>query len=187
MVSSNQINAVVPVAVASVIGQSPNTVTVQVMNTSTSTSTPPFTVTVVPADPGIFTIGGLGKGQGAVLNYDAATGSYVINSSKNAAPRGSTIVIYATGLGDLNPSPADGVVPTTAVPLAANTTRVDIAGQPAVVSYAGATPGAVAGLVQINAIVPPTVNTGQAISISVSVGSTTTARTSQAGVTIAVK
>ncbi len=187
MVSSNQINAVVPVAVASVIGQSPNTVTVQIVNTASSTTTPPFTVTVVPADPGMFTIGGLGKGQGAVLNYDASTGSYVINSTKNAAPRGSTIVIYATGLGDLNPPPADGVVPTTAVPLAANTTRVDIAGQPAVVSYAGATPGAVAGLVQINAIIPPTVSTGQAIPISVSVGSTTTARTSQAGVTIAVK
>lgn len=187
MASSNQINAIVPVGVAPVIGQATDTVTVQVVNTASSTTTLPFTVTVVAADPGIFTIGGLGKGQGAVLDYDPVTSSYAINSTKNAAPRGSTIVIYGTGLGDLNPPPVDGEVPTTAIPLAANTVRVDIDGQPAVVSYAGATPGAVAGLVQINAIVPPTVRTGQAISITTSVGSAATARTSQSGVTIAVK
>jgi uncharacterized protein (TIGR03437 family) len=65
--------------------------------------------------------------------------------------------------------------------------RVDIDGQPAVVSYAGSSPGAVAGLVQINAIVPPTVRTGAAISITVSIGTTAAARRSQPGVTLAVK
>jgi len=43
------------------------------------------------------------------------------------------------------------------------------------------------GLVQINAIVPPTVRAGPAIPLTVSVGSTVTSRRSQQGVTIAVK
>jgi uncharacterized protein (TIGR03437 family) len=64
---------------------------------------------------------------------------------------------------------------------------VDIDGQPAVVSYAGASPGAVAGLVQINAIIPPTVPTGAAIPVTVSVGGAPTSRRSQPGVTISVK
>jgi len=78
-------------------------------------------------------------------------------------------------------------VATGAVSVADNTYRVDIDGQPAVVTYAGTSPGAVAGLVQINAIVPPTVRTGAAISMTVSIGSTAAARRSQPGVTLAVK
>ena len=60
-------------------------------------------------------------------------------------------------------------------------------GQPAVVTYAGTSPGAVAGLVQINAIVPPTVRAPLAIPITVSVGTAVTARRSQALTTIVVK
>ena len=82
---------------------------------------------------------------------------------------------------------ANGEVASGAVTLATNTCRVDIDGQPAVVSYAGTSPGAVAGLVQINAVIPPTIKTGAAISITVSAGSAATARRSQPGVTIAVK
>jgi uncharacterized protein (TIGR03437 family) len=62
-----------------------------------------FPVTFVPEVPGVFTFGGLGLGQAAALNYDATTG-YSINSSKNPAPKGSTISLYVTGMGDL----ADG-------------------------------------------------------------------------------
>jgi uncharacterized protein (TIGR03437 family) len=113
----------------------------------------------------------------------------VINSSKSAAPKGSAVSIYATGLGLLNAPPvlADGEVATAAITLADNTVRVDIDGQPAVVSYAGTAPGAAAGLVQINAIVPPTVRTGAAIPLTVSIGSAVSSRRSQPGVTLAVK
>jgi len=78
-------------------------------------------------------------------------------------------------------------VATGALTVADSTVRVDIAGQPAVVSYAGTCPGAVAGLVQINAIVPPTVAAGAATSITVSIGTAQTARQSQPGVTLVVK
>lgn len=184
MVSASQVNAIVPVEAAASIGVAAS---VTLTNRTSGLSTPAFAVTVVEADPGIFTFGGLGKGQAAVLNFDAGTSTYTINSSKDGATRGSTILIYATGLGNLSGALANGEVASTAVALAAASTRVEIDGQPAVVSYSGASPGAVAGVVQINAIVPPTVKTGQAVPITVSVGTAATARRSQALVTIGVK
>lgn len=187
MTSSNQVNCIVPVEVAAAIGAPGPNASVAISNGGVLTAA--FPLTVITEDPGVFTFGGLGQGQAAVLNYDNATGSYTINGGKAAAPRGSTISIYVTGMGDLltPPALANGEVAAAAVKLADNTARVDIDGQPAVVSYAGTSPGAVAGLVQINAIVPPTVRTGQAIPMTVSIGSATTSRRSQPGVTIAVK
>lgn len=187
MTSSNQVNCIVPIEVAAAIGAPSPNATVTVSNNGVPTGA--FPLTVVAEDPGVFTFGGLGQGQAAVLNYDSSTGSYTINGGKAAAPRGSTISIYVTGMGDLASPPAvlNGEVASTALKLADNTARVDIDGQPAVVSYAGASPGAVAGLVQINAIIPPTVRTGAAISLTVSIGSASASRRSQPAVTIAVK
>ena len=187
MASANQINCIVPIEVAVVAGTSSAQVTLQVINGTAST--PAFPLTVVTADPGIFSFSGAGQGQAAVLNFDSASGSYIVNAAKSQAARGSTISIYASGLGDLLASAAlpNGAVATDAIKLADSTTRVDIDGQPAVVTYAGTSPGAVAGLVQVNAVVPPTVKTGAAIPITVSIGSTTTARRSQPGLTLAVK
>src|SRR5262249_53536201 len=93
MTSSNQINCIVPIEVATVLGTSSTTVTVKEINGSATTAD--FPLTVVAHDPGVFTFGGPGQGQAAVLNIDSSTGSYTINSSKAAAARGSTIAIYA--------------------------------------------------------------------------------------------
>jgi uncharacterized protein (TIGR03437 family) len=185
--SNNQINCIVPIELATVIGTASPNATVTVVNGIVSTA--PFPLTVIAEDPGVFTFGGLGQGQGAVLNFDSASGSYVINGAKAAAARGSTISIYVTGMGNLASPPvvANGEVASTAITLADATARVDIDGQPAVVSYAGTAPGAVAGLVQINAIIPPTVRTGAAIPMTVSIGSATASRRSQPAVTVAVK
>jgi uncharacterized protein (TIGR03437 family) len=185
MASNNQVNCIVPVEVAAAIGAASPNAWVQVRNGATATAL--FPLTVVAADPGVFTFGGLGQGQGAILNLDP-NGSSVINASKAAAPRGSAVSIYVTGMGNLSmPLVLNGEVAASAITLADNTVRVDIDGQPAVVSYAGTSPGAVAGLVQINAIVPPTVRAGAAIPITVSIGSAAASRRSQPGVTIAVK
>ena len=113
MVSNNQINAVVPVPPSAAFATAPPIVNlntlgslaawVQVVETG-GTATPPYTdwfpVTYVPEVPGIFTFGGLGLGQAAVLNNDS-TGGVSINSAKNPAPKGSTISLYVTGMGDL--------------------------------------------------------------------------------------
>jgi uncharacterized protein (TIGR03437 family) len=187
MTSLNQINVVVPKELSVMIGAAVPIVTIQVTNGSA----PPAIIlaTVVKEDPGIFTFAGLGQGPGAILNYDSS-GVPTINSAKNAASRGSAIAIYVTGMGELlDPTWVNGaVLPSIggAVKLGDPTCRVDIDGQPAVVTYAGSSPGAIAGLVQVNAIVPPTARTGAAISITVSIGATVSSRRTQPGVTFAV-
>ena len=182
MIANNQINAMVPFGVAGGIG---GTATLVVQNGGSSASF--NNLVLVNENPGIFTLSGQGSGQAAVLNYDAASGSYTVNSSKNTAPRGSTVVIFATGLGTLQPPGlADGVAAGVANKVV-DPVQVTIAGQPFVVTYAGTSPGSIGGLAQINAIVPPTVATGQAIPITIAGGSAQTARQSQSGVTLAVK
>jgi len=184
MLSNNQINAVVPFELSAVAGTANSSVSVVVWDGAAFTNTYP--VIVVEEDPGVFTLGGLGTGQGAVLNYSSSSGSYTINSTKNAASRGSTIVVYVTGMGSLVSPLADGVI-ASATDVVADPVQVTIGGQPAVVSYAGAAGGSVAGLVQINTIVPPTISTGAAIPLTVSGGTAATARRSQASVTVAVQ
>ncbi|MBV9744737.1 MAG: hypothetical protein JO099_13330 [Acidobacteriia bacterium] len=192
MISNNQVNAMAPFELQSgvVAGQ---TAALFVQNGSSAApafpAAPPASgIVLVHEDPGIFTLTGEGTGQAAVLNYSPDTGSYTLNSAKNTAARGSTIVIYATGLGVLQaPGVADGV-PAATPDKIVDPVQVTIGEQPSVVSYAGTSGGSIGGLTQINAIVPPTVIPGQAVSLTISGGATqATARTSPAGVTIAVK
>ena len=193
MIAANQINAIVPAAVP--VGP----VTINVTNDPGATGNANLTYSytsgvVVAEDPGIFTFGGNGQGQAAVLNWDASTGTVTVNGKQNAAPRGSAIQIYATGLGDLKPAGGleDGQVTAGPNWLLDDTYRVLIDGQSAAVSYGGTEGSGVAGLVQLNAIVPPNAKTGAAIPITVEIGPVdpvlgVTARRSQASVTIAVK
>jgi len=81
----------------------------------------------------------------------------------------------------------DGVVALGAVYVKDSTYRVEINGQAAVTSYAGTSVGSVAGLTQINAIVPPTAPTGAAIPLVVYIGKSNGARASQLSVTLAVQ
>jgi uncharacterized protein (TIGR03437 family) len=60
---------------------------------------------------------------------------------------------------------------------------VKIGGIDAVVQFAGSAPGLVAGLLQVNAAIPPSIAPGASVPVTVSIGS----ESSQRGVTIAVK
>jgi uncharacterized protein (TIGR03437 family) len=136
-----------------------------------------LTLPVAAASPGIFTEGATGTGAGAILNQD-----YSVNSSSNPASTGSVIMIYATGFGVLNPVPTDGQI----VQALANTQEPVIAtidGVGADVLYAGAVPGLLAGVVQINVRVPGGVATDAAASLVLSIGSST----AQTGVTVSVQ
>ena len=104
---------------------------------------------VSAAAPGVFTSDGL---YAAAVNQDGT-----INSAANPAPRGSIVSIFATGLGQVTPTPSDGAI--TALPLGANIlpTKVGmIAGGiiffivPIDPQYAGPAPFEVAGVSQIN-------------------------------------
>lgn len=110
---------------------------------------------VVGTSPGFFTTNFSGTGAVACLNQNSS-----VNTSANPAERGTVVQLYGTGFGALNPALADGVV--AGVPLAQlrETLRVEIGGRVAQVLYAGAAPGLVAGVVQINVVVPADATTG---------------------------
>jgi len=105
-----------------------------------------------PVAPGVFTTA---SGVAACVNQDGT-----VNGPTNPAAQGSEVAIYLTGLGTTTPQSADGsviVVPGTGVsglPMPAATVLVYAGGKPAKVVYAGAAPDLVAGVMQVNFIVP---------------------------------
>jgi len=160
-VSEGQINAVAPFSLA---GKSTTVMQIALQGSELYSVTLP----VSAAAPAIFTAGASGSGQGAILNRDLS-----VNSPANPAARGTSVCIYATGMGLLNPAVADGtVIQAPSLPMVAASVSVTIGGQPATVSYQGAAPGFVAGAIQINAKVPAGIAPGPAVPVTLSVGST---------------
>jgi uncharacterized protein (TIGR03437 family) len=133
------------------------------LNSQTSTAQ---TVTLAPFAPSIFTMNAQGTGQGAILNS-----SYVLVDSTNPATAGTTyILIYCTGLGPVSNQPATGSpAPASGIPLSWTTTTpvVTIGGVAATVVFSGLAPG-YTGLYQVNALVPATSATGNAVPVTIS-------------------
>jgi uncharacterized protein (TIGR03437 family) len=151
--------------------------TAQVTVTYLGRTSAPVTVNIAAAVPGIFTSDVSGGGQAAAFNSDGRT----LNSSATPAAQGSTIILYGTGEGQTSPGGVDGKLAAAPLPIPILPVSVTIGGVQAVVQYAGAAYGEVAGMLQINVVVPPAVS-GSAVSVVVQVGNAV----SQAGVTIAV-
>jgi len=128
--------------------------------------------------PGIFTADSTGSGPAAAVNQDGT-----LNSAAKPAKAGSVISLYITGDGQTAPSGVDGKLTTAPYPAAGQTVKVWIGGIPAVVSYAGAAPGAVAGLTQINVQIPAGVASGAAVPVSLQVGGVS----AQSTVTVSVQ
>ena len=143
--SDSQINAIVPWEIQGV-----SRADVCVVYQSNSTNC--VTMDVANAAPGIFQ---LPSGYAAVVNQDGA-----INGPRNPAAIGSIVSLYVTGLGPLSPVPVDGSLVGLPLPALANRVRVDFQqyAQHAVASgqvlYAGPAPLEVAGLYQINLLIP---------------------------------
>ncbi len=125
----------------------------------------PLAVPVSATAPGIFTINASGTGQGSILNQD-----YGINSANKPAVRGSIVMIWATGEGVTDPPGVDGRPAVDVLPKPVATVTVDIGGQPATVSYAGAAPGTMPGVLQVNAEIPAGVQPGNSVPVHVTVG-----------------
>ena len=141
--SGSQINAVMPYGL-------PLNTSLQVVVQRGGTYTTPQSIQVAAAQPGIFTVAQSGQGQGIVVDANNK-----IVDATNPAKAGDPVVIYCTGLGEVNPPVLDGVAAPLSPPLSqvVNAVTVNIGGQTAQVLFAGLTPGAV-GLYQVNAIVP---------------------------------
>jgi uncharacterized protein (TIGR03437 family) len=186
--SSTQVSCIVPYAVALKSGTP-----VDLVLTYNSLSSGAFPVNVVDADPGVFTVNASGTGQGAILNFNATTGDYTVNSSSNAAAKGGTVVIYITGFGA---TVCANSLTSACVPFANETNliagtvtsvaavTVSIDGQAATVQGAASPIGSVPGVLQINTTVPLTTKAGNAVPVIVSIGPTAK---SQLRVTMVVK
>jgi len=169
-VRSDQVAAIVPNAVA---GQT----NVKVQVRYQSQSSPSFSIPVSPTAPGLFTLDQTGRGQGAILNQDNT-----INGRLNAAPRGSIVVLWATGQGASDPDWAEDELAAEPLPAPINPVKVTIGGQEGEIRYAGAAPG-FAGVMQVNVRVPSGIKTGSAIPVVLKIGTAS----SQPGVTLAVQ
>jgi uncharacterized protein (TIGR03437 family) len=134
-----------------------------------------------PSAPGIFTIDKTGTGQGAIVNAEGG----VVNSPAAPAARGGYVMIFLTGEGQTDPAGQAGKINFSGgvLPRPLRDVTVEIGGQPAKVTYAGAAPDAIAGLMQINAQVPAGVQPGAQIPLVVRIGGAA----SQPGVTMAVR
>jgi uncharacterized protein (TIGR03437 family) len=169
---ANQINAVVPYGVGSTSTQ----MTVQFNGQSYG----PIAMPVAAAVPGIFTLDSSGHGQAAVLNPDGT-----LNSISNPAARGSIITFFACGAGLMTPAVADGTISPLTLPLPTPVLPVSVAirGVTSMVQYAGAAPGYVSGLLQINVQVPTSIDFGNLVPLMLNLGSFA----SQLDITIALK
>jgi len=168
---ATQSAAIVPFELA---GQTSAQVTVQ-YNGSTSA---PFTVPVTNTIPALFSANASGSGAGAIQNADMT-----MNSSGNPAAAGSIVVLWLSGLGMLNPTPADGsIVAASGMPALQFTPTVTIGGKAAQIVYAGPGPGSVAGLYQINCTIPMGLPPGPAPVVVTSDG-----RQSQANLVVSVR
>jgi uncharacterized protein (TIGR03437 family) len=135
--------------------------------------------------PAIFSANGSGTGQAFAFNVDGT-----VNSASNPAARGSTISFFGTGGGVFNPPLIDGqILPSNLTPTSklSATSSVAIGGKDAALQcascYVGPAAGFMAGLLQINFLIPLSVTPGSAVPLTWSAAGSQ----SQAGITIAVK
>jgi uncharacterized protein (TIGR03437 family) len=169
--SASQANVIVPYEVAN---RGVTNITLQNGGATSRT----WAVPVAPTAPAIFALAASGLGAAAVLNQDNS-----VNGPANPAARGSVIQIYATGEGQTSPTGVTGTVNAADAKTPLAPVKVMIGDQDAVVQYAGSAGNSIAGLFQLNAIVPQSIAPGAAIPIRISVGGAL----SQLGPTIAVQ
>jgi uncharacterized protein (TIGR03437 family) len=147
-----QVNAIAPWALSQVNPPPAKICVIYNSSTTNCLSTP-----IASTHPGVFTVDGT---FAAALNQDGT-----LNTAANPAQPGSTVSVFATGLGPISPAAADGAIGGT--PLPVNTLPdyvywtdctgfVGCQAVPVTVSYAGPAPYEVAGFSQINFVVQNT-------------------------------
>ncbi|MBN8730168.1 MAG: right-handed parallel beta-helix repeat-containing protein [Acidobacteria bacterium] len=170
-VQGRQVNAVAPFALESAALAS---VEVQWGGERSNTVTLP----VATAAPGVFTGDSSGFGQ-ALAWHETGT----LNTPSHPATRAGLLAFYATGLGQTEPAGMDGWPGREPYPQPVAQVSVSIGGYACEVLYAGAAPGIVAGVLQVNVRVPSMVEPGPAVPLVIYAGEAA----SRAGVTIAVE
>lgn len=141
---------------------------------------------VTPSAPGIFTTTGTAAGPVAAYAYDEEKKEYYLVTDSAPALRGGYAVLYATGEGmpvlPADSGRLDGVIARHASNPHSPVT-VTVGGLPAEVHYAGASPGLLVGIIQINIRIPPTTPAGKTVPVAIRIRGVT----SPAGPTLNVK
>jgi uncharacterized protein (TIGR03437 family) len=152
-VSPTQIAILVPSSVGPATGVFYATIQV----TSNGVQSNPVTVYTANTAPGVFSLGGNAIGPAA-----AQHSNFSPVDANNPARPGDTVLLYASGGGAVTPSIPDGsAAPSTQLSSVTAATLVDFGGEQGDVAFAGLTPG-LAGLYQLNVLVPSTVGSGTA-------------------------
>jgi uncharacterized protein (TIGR03437 family) len=151
-VSAGQINTIVPYGIAAALSNPYGFGSVQ-MQVRNATSSDNANVDIEPASLALF--------PGLVFNPDAT-----LNSSDHPAPKGATLVMYGTGMGQTVPAGIDGAIlqgPSFPHPLAQFSASVlnRAVEFPAEIAYLGPLPGFVAGAMQVNIGIPDSVPAGE--------------------------
>lgn len=133
-----------------------------------------FSVQVNQYAPALFSIQ-LGGLQAIAVNGDgsmAAPMGFLGTLNAHPATAGDTLTFYATGLGPVNGTLADGTLPPDNTYTTMTPPTVNIGGMPTMVSWAGASPQFF-GVYQLNVMVPGGVPTGPAVPVQLSIGGVT--------------
>jgi trimeric autotransporter adhesin len=99
-----------------------------------------------------------------------------VNDASHPTRIGGFLSLYATGEGQTSPLGQDGQIAGTVLPLPKPQLPVSVwvGGQAATVTYAGAAPGEVAGVMQVNIQIPTGVQPGGYVPVVLGVGDTST-------------
>lgn len=162
---------VVPYEIASAANAS-------IVVTYKGTATPAFSIPIAGSAPGLFTTSENGAGEIVAFNQDGT-----LNSASNAATRGTVVSFFATGDGVEAPLSLDGVLNGNFIHAPLLAVSATIGGQPAQLVFAGSAPGFLAGILQVEVVVPNSAAAG-AQPVVLTIG---TANNSQQQSTIALK
>ena len=174
-VSAGQINCAVPYEVY-ILG-SPYSVWVKYLGQTSNA----FTVSPATVAPGIFATNG--TGQGAILNQNGSA-----NGPKNPELAGNIISVFMTGEGQTSPlgitgsiTCKNGCATLQQIPAPLSAPNALVNNQPATVVFYGEAPSMMAGLLQVNLVIPPNTPAGP-VTLVISLGGIS----SQTGVTFVV-
>ncbi|MGD0302525.1 MAG: hypothetical protein ABSE86_36095 [Bryobacteraceae bacterium] len=165
---SNQINAAVPWNLV------PGTATVTV--TSGGVSSAPASVTIGDFSPAIFPIGTMAAVQNVDGSLAQPAGS-ISGRTTHPAAIGDVVIIYATGLGPVVTTPAEGGVPSQTTDTL-HKPFVAIGGIGADIQFSGLSPQFV-GVYQLNVVVP-NVAPGDTVPIQLTLGGITSPKLTMA-------
>jgi uncharacterized protein (TIGR03437 family) len=165
---SNQINAVVPWNLV------PGDATVVV--TSASVSSTPASVKIGEFSPALFAIGTMAAIQNVDGSLAQPAGS-IPGRTTHPAAIGDVVIIYATGLGPVDTTPANGDTPSKTTN-SLHKPFVAIGGLSAEIQFSGLSPQFV-GVYQLNVVVP-NVAPGDTVPVQLSLGGITSPKLTMA-------